>query len=198
MLFVWWDYFYKRTRGEPLPLWCLDLLQVLCLPGGLPDHYACLPALISRFKEEELACISANNNPVIRHPGMGQIVLGFSSLKVGLLQGSFGKTEQLKYPISSDTNLSVILGIETHLENVKGYKKRLIKQILMKLIPILLILIQVAQSILYTSLNHIILIPYLIKAQIYIHYICRAPEFKTRKPTEVILQRPRSRISRSW
>lgn len=58
---------------------------------------------------------------------MGEVVLGLSPLKVGLLQGSLGKAEELKYPSSSDTHLRVILRTEAHLWSVKEWKTKLSK-----------------------------------------------------------------------
>lgn len=103
--------------GGPLPLRLLDHPQVLGLAGGLLDRDTCLPALISRLEEEEPARVSANDYLVLRHPGVGEIVWGFSPLKISLLQGPLSKTEKLKHPIAGDTNLSVILGTEAHLSN---------------------------------------------------------------------------------
>lgn len=53
-----------------LPLWLMDDFQA---PGarGLLHHYVRLPAWISRLKKEEPAGVSANNDLIIRHPGVG-------------------------------------------------------------------------------------------------------------------------------
>lgn len=72
---------------------------------------------LTLFKQEQMACICPYNNSLIRYPSMAQIIMCFHLLKVQeWLQSTLMVSEVLENSISNNTELCVILRVETNLK----------------------------------------------------------------------------------
>ena len=78
---------------------------------GQVDLILQLPCL----KEQQAAIVSANNDALLRHPGVAHVVLWLHLLKVEGLQVALTVAEVAEDGVADDTQLGVVLGVETHL-----------------------------------------------------------------------------------
>lgn len=88
------------------PLWILALSR---------HHNRQLILQLPCFKQKKFCIIRSNDDPLVRHPSMGEEVLWFHLLEGKLLEVALAVTVQLEDAVPDNTDLSIVLRIEWNL-----------------------------------------------------------------------------------
>ena len=77
----------------------------------------------SCLKQEQFSCVCSNNNTLLAHPGMTQVILWFHLLEVECLEVALTVAEVLEDTIANHTQLCIVLGIKANLLDENKYGK---------------------------------------------------------------------------